>query len=222
MSWGNSQSIEHPTGVNVFGSAVLRTEPDRAVAEIGATRLASKASTAFEETRKAVAAVSSSLAQNGIAAESVEVSKVTLRSAFDGYGPNAKFLGYQAEVSFRVVIEALDTVEAVLSAAVETGANQVTGVRYLTSRLGELRAQARQEAVKAARAKAEVYCQAAGVKLGHIVHIEDVNPDSLTRGGHGESVDLTAHDEDSDIGALQSGSLVVSAAVLVGYTLLHD
>ena len=67
-----------------------------------------------------------------------------------------------------------------------------------------------------------MYCQAAGVKLGNIVHIEDLNPDSLGRGGHGESVDLTAHDEDSDIGTLQSGSLVVSAAVLVGYTLLHD
>jgi uncharacterized protein YggE len=144
-------------------------------------------------------------------------------NVFDSYGPNAKFLGYQAEVAFRIVIDALDKVEPVLSAAVDAGANQVTGVRYLTSRLRELRADARRQAVQAARTKAEVYCDAAGVQLGQVIHIEDVNPDSMMlRGGHGESVDLSAHDEAAESGALQSGSLVVSAAVMVGFNLIHE
>ncbi|MGH9277598.1 MAG: SIMPL domain-containing protein [Acidimicrobiales bacterium] len=221
MSWIN-QTIQHPSGVNVFGSAVIRTDPDRAVAEIGVTRLASKASTAFEETRKAVASVSKSLSSSGIPTEAVEISRVTLRSAFDGFGANAKFIGYQAEVSFRIVIEALEKVEPVLSAAVEAGANQVTSVSYLTSRLRELRAEARQQAVRGARAKAEVYCEAGGARLGNVIHIEDVDPDSLAmRGGHGESLNLSAQDE-AESGALQSGSLVVSAAVVVGYSLLLE
>jgi uncharacterized protein YggE len=47
MPWPTNQSIEHPVGANVYGSAVLRTEPDRAVAEIGVARVASTAKAAF-------------------------------------------------------------------------------------------------------------------------------------------------------------------------------
>src|SRR5260370_42053213 len=57
MAWPTNQSIEHPVGADVYGSAVLRTEPDRAVAEIGVARVASTAKAAFSETGKAVEAV---------------------------------------------------------------------------------------------------------------------------------------------------------------------
>ena len=106
---------------------------------------------------------------------------------------------------------------------VEAGANEVTSVRYLTTHLAELRAQARREAVAAARRKAEVYCEAAGVALGHVLHIEDVNPDSMVyRGGHVEAAGSDTDHDEAASGALQSGSLVVSAAVMVTWSILHE
>lgn len=57
MAWPANQSIEHPVGANVYGSAVVRTEPDRALAEIGVVRVAATAKAAFSETGKAVEAV---------------------------------------------------------------------------------------------------------------------------------------------------------------------
>ncbi len=97
-------------------------------------------------------------------------------------------------MKFRIIIDRLDGVERVLVDAVDAGANEVTSVTYLTTQLAELRAQARREAVAAARRKAELYCEAAGVAPGHVLHIEDVNPDSI--------LPLGAVDAGGDGGAL--------------------
>ncbi len=222
MPWSSNQSIDNPVGVNVYGSAVLRTEPDRAVAEIGIARVASTAKAAFSETGKAVEAVIRSVRRNRLSSDAVEVSRVVLTTAYEGFGQTQKFIGYRARVTFRIMIDRLDGVERVLTDAVEAGANEVTGVKYLTSQLAELRAQARREAVVAARRKAEVYCGAAGVVLGRVLHIEDVNPDSMVhRGGQ---VEASGPDIDDEVasGALTSGSLVVSAAVFVTWSILPD
>ena len=223
MPWPTNQSIEHPVGVNVYGSAVLRTEPDRAVAEVGVARVASTPKAAFSETGKAVEAVTKSLRRNNIPPEGVEVSRVVLTTAYEGYGQTQKFIGYRARVSFRIVIDQLDIVERLLTDAVDAGANEVSSVKYHTTQLRELRAQARREAVAAARVKAEVYAEAAGISLGHVLHIEDVNPESTVyRGGHVEATGADPQDEDIASGTLRSGSLVVNAAVMVTWSILHD
>ena len=153
----------------------------------------------------------------------MEVSRVVLTSAHEGFGQAQKFIGYRARVTFRILIGRLDGVEKILADAVEAGANEVVSVKYLTTHLAELRAQARREAVFAARRKAEVYCGAAGVSLGHVLHIEDLNPDSMVnRAGHLEATGSDMQDDDAAPGALMSGSLVVSAAVMVTWSILHD
>jgi uncharacterized protein YggE len=223
VPWPANQSIEHPVGANVYGSAVLRTEPDRVLAEIGVARVASTAKAAFADTGKAVEAVVKSVRRNNISPEAVEVSRVVLTTAYDGFGQAQKFVGYRARVTFRILIARLDGVEKVLADAVEAGANEVISVKYLTTHLAELRAKARRGAVFAARRKAEVYCEAAGVSLGHVLHIEDVNPDSMVyRGGHVEATGSDMQDDEATPRALMSGSLVVTAAVMVTWSILHD
>ena len=126
-------------------------------------------------------------------------------------------------MTFRILIGRLDGVEKILADAVEAGANEVVSVKYLTTNLAEVRAQARREAVVAARRKAEVYCGAAGVSLGHVLHIEDLNPDSMVnRAGYLEATGSDMQDDDNAPGALTSGSLAVSAAVMVTWSILHD
>src|SRR5260221_12090415 len=94
MAWPTNQSIEHPVGANVYGSAVLRTEPDRAVAEIGVARVASTAKAAFSESGKAVEAVVRSVRANNISPEEVEVSRRVFTCAYRGFGPAQQFSGY--------------------------------------------------------------------------------------------------------------------------------
>ncbi len=221
-----SQSITRPVGVNVYGSHVIRTEPDRAEVDIAVVRLAQTPAAAFEATGKAVRAVRSALKASGIPDADIEVSKVNLETAYDQFGPAAKFVGYRSQVTFRFVITHLDAVERLLTEAVEAGANEVQRVRYQSSKLRELRADARKRAVEAARRKADIYCDAAGIRLGQVVHIEDVNPDIgayRLAVGHTASELMPVDEADAEGSTgLKPGSLVISAAVTMTFNILHD
>jgi uncharacterized protein YggE len=215
------QSTRRPFGVNVYGSAVLRTEPDHAEIDLGVVRIAPTAAAAFDQCGKAVQAVRNAIRKNGVPDADLEVSRVALSTAYDGYGATSKFLGYRATVSFRILARELNSIETLLSEVVAAGANQVNQVRYATSRLRELRAEARVASIHAAQRKAEVYCEAAGVRLGRVIHIEDVNPDrGLYRSGHEQPGGLEEEPETS--GALQPGSVVIQAAVMLSFSLIPE
>jgi hypothetical protein len=87
-----------------------------------------------------------------------------------------------------LLLRNLDQLEDILTDVVDTGARQVNFVEFQTSKLKEIRANARRQAVKAAREKAELYCNAAGAKLGPVIYIEDVNPDNLFDVKRGQSI----------------------------------
>jgi uncharacterized protein YggE len=115
-----------------------------------------------------------------------------------------------------VRIAQLEAVEPVLVELVGAGADGILGVRYDTSRPRAVRAEARKDAVAAAEAKARLYAQAAGVGLGPVVHIEDLNPDqpaaAAYRGGApagGASADFAP------------GQTTVSASVVLGFQIAH-
>jgi uncharacterized protein YggE len=215
------QSTRRPFGVNVYGSAILRTEPDHAEIDLGVVRIAPTAAAAFEQCGKAVQTVRKAIRKNGVPDVDLEVSRVALSTAYEGYGPAAKFLGYRAAVSFRILARELNSIETLLSEVVAAGANAVNQVSYATSRLRDLRAEARAASIHAARRKAEVYCEAAGVHLGRVIHIEDVNPDrGLYRSGHEDPGE--PEDEPETPGALQSGSVVIRAAVMLSFSLIPE
>lgn len=218
------QSIERPIGVNVHGSHVLRTEPDRAEVEVAVVRLAPNPAVTFEQTSKAVEAVRKALRDGGVEDAEVEVSRVQLETAFQFTEGHRKLSGYQARVGFRFLVKKLDDVEKLLTAAVAAGANEVRSVHYQTTKLRELRTEARKAAVAAARKKAEVYCEAAGVKLGGVIHIEDVRPHAGLHEARGH-VDAarTPEDDSEDAGSgLKPGSLAITAAVVITFGFLPD
>ncbi|HXC76838.1 MAG TPA: SIMPL domain-containing protein [Candidatus Acidoferrum sp.] len=220
--WIN-QSITRPIGITVYGSHISRTEPDRAEIDIAVIRLAQTPAVAFDATAKSVKAVRAGLKTGGISDADVEVSLVTLTSAHEFSGGTSKFIGYRSQVGFRFLVTRLETVERLLTSAVEAGANEVQRVRYQSSKLRELRAEARKHAVEAAKRKAQVYADAAGVRVGQVIHIEDVNPDAGSAGrGHSSEPAPADESDDETGGGLEAGSLVVSAAVMVTFNILHD
>lgn len=218
-------SITRPAGVHVFGSHILRTEPDRAEVDLGIIHLAQTPAAAFEQSGKAARAVRAALKATGIPDADIEVSRVNLETAYERY-PATKFLGYRSTVSLRFGLTRLESVEQVITSAVDAGANEVQRVRYQSSKLRELRAEARRKAVEAARRKAEIYCEASSVRLGPVLDIEDVNPGvAAYRAGvsHGvaEAAAEAVIDEEVSSG-LKPGSLVISAAVEITFNILHD
>jgi len=212
----NTQAIKNPLGVTVFGSAVLRVEPDIASLRFTVSRLEKQPKDAFAATQKAVQKVRDYLNKADI--DEVGSSRITLSQSFRYIGGEDKLLGYKAEVGFHLLLTDLVRTEEILVGVVDAGVNKIDAVDFQTTHLKELRAKARHRAVVAAREKAKIYCEAAGMKLGAVLHIEDVNPEQL-RGREGHIVREISPDDDGPIKAFDPGSIVVGGAVMVAFAL---
>jgi uncharacterized protein YggE len=204
-------------GVKVFGSAVLRVEPDVASLHFAVARQAKQPKDAFRDTHQAAKGIRAYLSQAG--AGDVAASRISLSRVYEYVNQRQQATGYSAKVSFNVLLTNLDRMEEILTGVVDAGANEIGAVEFRTTRLKEYRAEARRRAVAAAREKAEIYCRAAGVALGSVVSLEDVHPEALRGTGEGHTSNEAPSDDAGPERALAPGSIVVGAAVSVVFAL---
>ncbi len=216
---GSPTVIEHPFGISVFGSALLRVQPDFATIHAAITRLEKKPSDAFSKAKDAAHAVSDFLRQAPI--KESGLSRISLSQPFRFVNNERQPLGYQARIALTIVLSAMDQIESVVSGLVESGANEITSTEFHTAKLKELRINARQLAMKAAREKAEIYATAGGVKLGEILHIQDVDPNILRQEFHSAAgrglAPVEIADAEPDQNSLDPNAIQVGAAVVVAY-----
>jgi uncharacterized protein len=209
-----TQAIETPFGITVFGSFVIRVEPDIASISFAVSRLMEHPRDAFHEAHEGAQKVKTFLAQAKI--DDFGSSLITLSKTYERKSGERQFAGYLARIDFHLVLYDLNIIEEVLEGLVDGGVDELNEVEFQTSRLKAIRAEARRRAVEAAREKAENYCNAAGVSLGSVIHIEDVNPDVLRRRVfHGPSEDQP--EEEVPEHAINPGSIAVGAGVIIAY-----
>ncbi|WP_433382092.1 SIMPL domain-containing protein [Actinoplanes sp. CA-142083] len=210
--------MERPWGIAALGAASVKANPDLVRVRFKIVRTEQSPAAAFEVARSAVRAVRAVLRSHGINDAAVESSRLNLRTATEYVDGSQKFAGYQCQAAFAVESRALDDVEPLLVDVVAAGAHEIDGITFDVAAKRELRAEARRKAVDAARAKAELYAEAAGVRLGTVLHIEDVDPEQTNTyrsRSHASADDAAAQD-------LAPGHIVVSAAVILGFAVARE
>lgn len=210
-----TEAINEPWGLSVFGAGSVRAEPQLVRVRLTVDVLEPSPDRAFQEAGAAVSRLRETLRRHGIPDASVSGSRLKLDSEYEGYGADRKFLGYRCRASYAVETEALDDLRQLIVDAVDAGAHHVDQVEFDVRDKPALRDEARRRAVAAARRKAEVYAEAAGVPLGSVVHIQDVDSESYEfrqRRGHGGGGGASAGD-------LAPGMVEVSAGVVLGFAL---
>jgi uncharacterized protein len=195
--------------IEVFGSAILRVEPDIAQINFSVQRSAKQPKDAFNQTKEAAQALAKFLLSFGI--KEIQSSRLQLQQDY-------KQSRYNAQVNFSILVDNLDRMEEILTGIVNAGANHIGATTFQTSRLKEFRAEARKRAVAAAREKALLYCEAANSTLGQIMSIEDVNPDTL-RGFEGHQVREMTNDDEDPSKLFSPNSISVRGAVRLTYAL---
>ena len=211
-----TQMISSPTGVTVFGSALIQVEPDIATLTFSVSHLSPTASTAFAETRTKARRVTDYLATTTV--EEIKTSRLNMRSETEYRNGQHFPLGYRATMTFNIVLRDLELIETILIGVIDAGVENISGVHFNTTQLKVHRAEARRQAIAAAREKAEIYCEAASVKLGRILHIEDENPDAL-QGNEGQFSHVPTGSGDS---AVTPGSISVGGAVVVAFAFADE
>ncbi len=211
------QAITNPFGITVFGSAIIRVSPDVVSLNFAVSRLEKMPKDAFNHARDSSRAVRKFLNQN--LEGDVVSSRVSLSQEHQMDNHEKIMLGYRARVRFHLITRELDRVEDLLIGVVDSGANEIEEMSFQTSKLRDYRQEARQKALRSAREKADNYCVAAGVSLGRVLHLEDVNPSQLTGIHEGHRGNRFPPEVGQEGKAFDPGAITVGGAVRVSYAI---
>jgi uncharacterized protein YggE len=214
------ETIANSFNITVFGSAIERISPDFASIKASVSCIEQKPGDAFSKAKQSARSVTDYLRSARVKEFGTSRASLT-RELQHIVGAPPKFMGYRATIAFRIIVSELDSVDEITDSIVKFGASQIELLSFGTSRLREFRERARRLAVTAAFEKATNYCHAAGVSLGPVIRIQDVNPDHLA-GGSVHSPRGPQRDDEVEAGFIDPGMIEVAGAVTIVYEIRRE
>lgn len=166
---------EPQTRIVVTGEGSVSVPPDYAQVRGGVTTRGKTAKEATEANSKLMAAIVAALQNSGIEQKDIQTAEFSVAPVYAQPQPNSetKLTGFRAANQVNVRIRQLDRLGEILDRLIAAGATDVGKVAFLHSDASKALDQARAAAVADARRKAEIYANAAGVRLGQVVSITE-------------------------------------------------
>lgn len=178
-----------PAPVVAPGNAVLTLSadgkstrmPDLALFSAGVTTQAKTAAAALSENADRMNAVITALKASGIAERDIQTSNLSVNPVYGQPRADANgnvtgdpiIIGYQASNQVEVKQRKIGNYGKTIDTLVSAGANQVSGPSFQLDNPDTASDEARLEAMKKARARAELYAGAAGLKVKRILTISE-------------------------------------------------
>ena len=162
------------TLLSVSSRAEARKAPDIATFSAGVVTQAADGNAALRQNAEQMNRVLAAIKAAGVADKDVQTSGISLNPQYR-YEENQppRVTGYQASNTVNVKLREVAKMGKVLDALVASGANQVNGPSFGIDDPEPLYDRARLDALKAARARAETYAGALGVRVRRIVSISE-------------------------------------------------
>lgn len=157
------------TLVQVSASGRADSRPDEARFTVGVETIAPSARAASAQNSATFARVAAALQRLGVKEDDLQTRSVTL-SRID-YGPNRG--RFQANNLIDVKVRDIKRAGEAIAAITEAGANVLSGPNLRVSDPENAARSAYAAAYRAARARAEAYAQAAGLKVARVLAIRD-------------------------------------------------
>jgi uncharacterized protein len=155
--------------------------PDLAVFSAGVTTQGATAGQAMSANAAAMTRVIAALKKAGVAEKDIQTSSIQLNPVYGQpvVGPNGqvvqepRIVGYQATNMVAIKARDIKNFGKVLDALVASGANQISGPSFQMNDPSGAMDEARVNAIKAARARADLYAKAYGLRVVRIVSISE-------------------------------------------------
>jgi len=162
------------TVLDVSAQGESRRTPDVATVSAGVVTQAGDAAGAMRETATKMDRVIAALKRAGIADKDLRTASISLQPQYR-YADNQPpvITGYQASNTVTVKFRDIGKSGAVLDALVATGANQINGPDLTLDDPSAALDEARLDAMTKARARADLYARAAGLKVKRILSISE-------------------------------------------------
>jgi uncharacterized protein YggE len=123
---------------------------------------------------EAMTQVVAALKAHGLPAKAIQTADISLNADYD-YAQNQppRLTGYQASNQVTITVDDLGKLGPTLDAVVAAGANQISRISFGLKDPGAVEDAARLAAVKALRAKAELYAAATGYRVGRLLALSE-------------------------------------------------
>ena len=166
-------SAAQPT-LNVSATGQVSASPDRATVSAGVLQQGKTAREAMFSNATLMTAVFDELEAAGIPKSDITTSQLSLRPQYDRRDrtkPTIK--GYEARNTVMVKSDDIEQVGPMLDALVRAGVNTINQVQFSVKDPKTALSKAREDAIREAREKAESMAEAAGVKLGPLLSMNE-------------------------------------------------
>ncbi len=175
-----AQDVTTPTDthtITVSGSGTASGAPDTAYLDLGVQITDADLGKAFNAVADNIAKVTKALTDVGIKPEDIRTTGLNVypQDQYDQQTGATTGRTYQVANSVTVTIHDTSKLEAVITAAVNAGANTVSGLSFGIADQTALEDQAREAAVKDARARADKLAKALGVTVGDPVVVVELS-----------------------------------------------
>jgi hypothetical protein len=169
-----ADSLFRATTLNLAAYGETKVEPDMATITLGVATDGKTAADALAANATRMTAVLATLKKAGIAERDIQTSNLNLNPQYV-YVQNQppRLTGYQASNQVTVTVHDLKRLGAAVDATVAAGANQVNGISFGLADPTAAENAAREAAVKALAAKADLYAKATGYRVGRLVSLSE-------------------------------------------------
>lgn len=169
-----ADSMFRATTLNLSATGEVDVAPDMATISLGVQSEAPTAQAAMQANAQQMSQVMAALRRAGIAERDIQTSNLNLSAQYD-YQQNEspKLRGYQASNQVTIKVRDLSRVGAAVDATVSAGANQVNSISFGLNDSSAAENAARQAAVRDLQAKAALYAQATGHRVGRLVTLSE-------------------------------------------------
>jgi len=176
------QPSSQAQGISVSGTGDASGAPDLALLDLGVSTEGKTVKEARDAAATAMNAVNDALKGDGVADKDIQTRQFSIEPEYQYPDGTQELIGFRVTNIVEAKVRDLDRVGEVIDAAAAAGGDvvQVQGLSFTIEKPEDLRAQARQEAMADARARAEGLADLAGVKLGKPLSVTEsaVNPPS--------------------------------------------
>jgi uncharacterized protein YggE len=169
-----SDPVFAATTLSLSAHGETQVTPDQATITLGVQTKSASARDAMAQNAQRMSAVIAALRAAGIAGKDIRTSNISLEAQYV-YAQNTapRLTGYQASNDVTVTVEDLAKLGPAIDAVTEAGANQINAIGFGLKEPQPAEDAARLAAVKALRAKAELYAQAAGYHIVRLVNLSE-------------------------------------------------
>jgi hypothetical protein len=165
-----------PRTISTSGDAEIRVAPDEVAIRLGVESFNKDLGKAKKEADERIQRIIAAVRGAGAEEKRIATDEISIEPHYDSssYSGGRVNDGYVVRRGLQLTLRDISRFDAVLSAAVEAGANVVHGIQFSTTELRRHRDKARELAMKAAEEKAVLLAKTMGMKPGKPRSISEI------------------------------------------------